>query len=76
MKTLRYFLTRSTNPSSKCEVIQMQSYAELILIFVLLFLIAGPIGFVRYKLYSRFVQSQESIAESLRKLAEGQAKSH
>ena len=54
----------------------MQIYAELIVIVVILLVVVGPVGFVRYKLYSRFVQSQESIAESLRKMAEHQTISH
>lgn len=53
----------------------MHNYVELMFIFVILFLVAGPVGFVRYRLYNRFVQSQESIAESLQKMAENQTKS-
>ena len=54
----------------------MQNYAELIVIVVILLVVAGPAGFIRYKLYNRFVQSQELIAESLRKMAENQTTSH
>jgi hypothetical protein len=58
------------------EVMQMDHVAELLIIFVVVMAFAGPVGFVRYRLYSRFVQSQESIAESLRKMAESQSKAH
>ena len=40
-------------------------------LFVIL-IILTPIGKIRYQLYKRFVQSQESIAESLKKLGENQ----
>jgi hypothetical protein len=55
---------------------QMNNFIELLFIVVLLFFVVGPIGFIRYKLYSRSIKAQESIAESLRKLAESQTKSH
>jgi hypothetical protein len=54
----------------------MNNYVESIFIFVLLIFVLVPIGFIRYKLYSRSIKAQESIAESLRKLAENQTKSH
>jgi hypothetical protein len=54
----------------------MNNFVEVLIVFVVVMVFAGPVGFVRYRLYSRFVQSQESIAESLRKIAEGQTKSH
>gem|GEM_PF-2937275 len=54
----------------------MRSFAELIVIVVILLVVVGPASFIRYKLYSRFLQSQESIADSLRKIAEHQINSH
>jgi len=53
----------------------MNNFLEPILIIIVVVVIAGPIGFMRYKLFTRFIQSQESIAESLRKLVENQTKS-
>jgi hypothetical protein len=50
----------------------MHNYVELILIVFILVVIAGPVGFVRYRLYLRYILSQESIAESLRALAEAE----
>ena len=55
---------------------QMNSFVEVLIMVAVVMVLAGPVGLVRYRLYSRFVQSQESIAESLRKIAEGQTKSH
>ncbi len=53
----------------------MNTYGEFVLIVVIILVIAGPVGFTRYRLFRRFVQSQESIADSLRKMAESQSKS-
>jgi hypothetical protein len=52
----------------------MNNLYELLLILVIVITIVGPVEFVRFKLYNRFVRSQESIAESLRKIVENQAK--
>ncbi len=48
---------------------------EFVLIIVLLIAVAAPVGFIRYRLYRRSIKAQESIAESLEKLAENQPKS-
>jgi hypothetical protein len=52
----------------------MNSFPEIILIIVILLGVAGPMGFMRYKLFIRFIRAQESIAESLNKLVEIQTK--
>jgi hypothetical protein len=52
----------------------MHNFFEPIIIVIVVLAVAGPIGFMRYKLLTRFIQSQESIAESLRKLVENQTK--
>ena len=52
----------------------MHNFFEPILILIILLIVVGPIGFMRYKLFIRFIQAQESIAQSLQKLVENQAK--
>jgi hypothetical protein len=52
----------------------MNNFFEPILIIIVVLVVAGPVGFMRYRLFTRFIQSQESIAESLRKLVENQTK--
>ncbi len=52
----------------------MHNFFEPILILIILLIVVGPIGFMRYRLFIRFIQVQESIAQSLQKLVENQTK--
>jgi hypothetical protein len=52
----------------------MNNSIELLVILLIVLAIAGPIGFIRYRLFMRFIQAQESIAESLKKLSEAPKK--
>jgi hypothetical protein len=53
----------------------MHNYFEPILILIVILIVVAPIGFMRYRLFIRFIQAQESIAQSLQKLVENQTKS-
>ena len=53
----------------------MHNFIEPIIILIVLLVVVGPIGFMRYRLFMRFIQAQESIAQSLQKLVENQIKS-
>jgi hypothetical protein len=48
----------------------MSNITEPLFIVIIVMLIVGPIGFARFKFYSRLLKSQESIAESLQTIAE------
>jgi hypothetical protein len=48
----------------------MNNLPELLLVLVVVVLVAGTTGFTRHKMYRRYIESQESIAESLRKIAD------